>query len=95
MGSKYTNAQAIASPSSMSQGIASAFGDDGPEAQARKRKEAEDAAAASQAQQATGQVPSAWDTMKGMAGDVASGLQDVAGNPSNAWDTMIMGKKKK
>lgn len=90
MGNKYSNAQAsVASPGDMSRGISQAFGDS--EDEARKRKEAEDA---QQLQEASGQVPSAWDTMKSMASDAASGAKDVASDPSGVWAT-ITGKKRK
>lgn len=97
MGNKYSNAQVAASPGDMSRGIAQAFGD--TEDEARKRKLAEDeaaqASAAQQSQQASGQVPSAWDTMKSMGGDAIAGAKDLASNPSGVWDTLTSGNKKK
>ncbi len=96
MGSKLSNSQAAASPAGMSKGISQAFGDDGPEAQARKRKESEDAAAAQASAQTSGDAPSAWDTMKAMSGDTLSGLKDVAMDPNGVWSSIQdAGKKKK
>lgn len=89
MGTKQTNAQAsAASPGAMSQGIAAAFGDTGTEEEARKRKDAEDAAATAQGQQVQGQTPSVWDTMKSMSSDIASGGQAMAADPGSVWGTM-------
>jgi hypothetical protein len=86
MGNKYSNAQAAATPGAMSEGIRSAFGD-GPEADARKRKMAEDAAAQAQAQQVQGDTPSVWGAM-GM--DAVSGVKSMG---QDAW-TAISKKKK-
>lgn len=84
MGNKFTNVQ-VAAPDAMSAGIRDAFGD-GPEAESRKRKLAEDAAAQSQAQEVQG-GGSVWGAM-GMdaVGGLKSGAQD-------AWSAITSKKK--
>lgn len=101
MGSKKSNAQSLESfgPATQSavNSMNSNFGNSsaGTEADARKRKDAEDAAAEQQAQNVTGQEPGVWDTLKAMGGDAVAGAKDMASDPRSAWSAMSGKDRKK